>query len=311
MISKPKVLITGGAGFIGSALANLLCNDFEVTAIDNLGAGDWNRVIGPTSKINLDLARASHTDLRHLLSGTDYVFHLAAVKLHNEINSNLSIIENNIIATNNLFQACSAERVRKVLFTSSLYSYGHMHLPILEEDTKLEPKTTYGVSKVTGEGLLKIESEIGGFEYAIARLFFIYGPNQFANGGYKSVIIKNFERILNGLPAVVNGSGDQILDYVFIDDCVRYLKEIMFSNFNGTVNISSGDGVSIAQLVEKMIQVAGSGSVVYGSQDWTAGTTRVGNNGLLSSLFPSHNQTSLAEGLTITFNHLREILSLK
>jgi UDP-glucose 4-epimerase len=90
-----------------------------------------------------------------LLSGVDYVFHLAAVKLHNEENSNLSIIENNIVATNILFQACSAERVKKVIFTSSLYSYGHMYLPIMDEDTKLEPKTTYGVSKVAGEGLLR------------------------------------------------------------------------------------------------------------------------------------------------------------
>jgi UDP-glucose 4-epimerase len=186
-----------------------------------------------------------------------------------------------------------------------------MYLPIMDEDTKLEPKTTYGVSKVAGEGLLKIEAHLGGFDYVIARLFFVYGPNQFASGGYKSVIVKNFERILNGLPAIVVGDGDQILDYVFIEDCVHYLKELMFSSFNGTVNISSGNGVSISRLVEKMIQVAGSGSIVYENRDWTAGTSRVGNRILLQGLFPTYKQTSLTHGLEITFNHLQKILSSK
>ena len=308
MVTKPRVLITGGAGFIGSALSNLLCKSYDVLSVDNLRAGNWNRVVGPVVKVDLDLAQASLGEISRLLSGVEYVFHLAAVKLHNEVNSNLSIIENNIVATNNLLQACTSEKVKKVVFTSSLYSYGHMYLPILNEDTTLEPKTAYGVSKVAGEGLLKVEAELGGFEYAIARLFFIYGPNQFASGGYKSVIVRNFERLLNGQPAIVHGKGDQILDYVFIDDCVHYLKELMFSEFSGTVNISSGIGVSISQLTEEMIQVAGSGRIAFGDQDWTAGTSRVGDNKLLTNLFPDYIQTSRTDGLATTFKHLRETL---
>jgi UDP-glucose 4-epimerase len=178
-------------------------------------------------------------------------------------------------------------------------------MPKMTEETTLEPKTVYGLSKVTGEGLVKIASENGGIDYAIARLFFVYGPKQFAIGGYKSVIIKNFELILNGDKPIINGAGDQILDYVYIDDCVYYLKEMMFSNFTGTANISSGKGVSVASLVEEMNMVAGSSGFVFGEKDWTAGSTRIGDNEFLSHLFPNYIQTPRIVGLEKTLNHLR------
>jgi UDP-glucose 4-epimerase len=305
MQSKQKVLITGGAGFIGSSLSNLLCDEFDVILVDNLSTGDWTRINGTATKVDMDIAKAPLREICKLLLGVKYVFHLAAVKLHNESNSNISVIENNIIATNNLLEACISEGVKKVLFTSSLYAYGHMHLPKMTEETTLEPKTVYGLSKVTGEGLLKIASENRGIDYAIARLFFVYGPKQFASGGYKSVIIKNFELILNGDKPIINGTGDQVLDYVYIDDCVYYLKEMMFSNFTGTANISSGNGVSVASLVEEMNMVAGASGFVFGEKDWTAGSTRIGDNELLSHLFPNYTQTPRIVGLEKTLNHLR------
>ncbi len=305
MKKKSKVLITGGAGFIGSSLANKLSRDFEVTAVDNLTAGEWSRVSAPIKIVELDLAKASFQEICDLVSGNDYVYHLAAVKLHNENNSNTSIIENNISATNSLIQACSLHRVRKVLFTSSLYAYGHLFLPKIDEETFLDPRTVYGVSKLAGEGLLKAEATKGRFEYVIARLFFIYGPNQFADGGYKSVIVNNFERLLLGEPAIVNGSGNQVLDYLYIDDCVNYLAALMESNFIGPVNVSSGQGISILDLVSQMIDAAGSGTIEFASEDWTSGSTRIGDNKLLLEMFPDITKTPLQKGLEKTLNDVR------
>jgi UDP-glucose 4-epimerase len=305
MKRKSKVLITGGAGFIGSSLANNLCKDFDVTAVDNLTAGDWSRINGSIKTVNFDFAKASFQEICDLISGNDYVYHLAAVKLHNEQNSNVSIIENNVSATNALIQACSLNQVKKILFTSSLYAYGHLFLPRIDEATPLDPKTVYGVSKLAGEGLLRAEAEKGGLEYVIARLFFIYGPSQFASGGYKSVIVSNFERLLQGEPAIVNGTGDQVLDYLYIDDCVEYLAGLMNSNFSGCVNVSSGEGISILDLVSQMIETAGSGTIQFAGEDWTSGSTRIGDNTLLLEMFPRMKKIPLKTGLENTLNDVR------
>ena len=305
MNKKSKVLITGGAGFIGSSLANNLCRDFEVVAVDNLTAGDWHRVNSSIRTIDLDLARASFQEICDLLSGVDYVYHLAAVKRHNEQNSNTSIIKNNIYATDALIEACVFNKVKRILFTSSLYAYGHMFLPRLSEEMSLDPRTVYGVSKLAGEGLLRAAAAKDGLDYVIARLFFIYGPNQFANGGYKSVIVNNFERLALGGPSIVNGDGNQILDYLYIEDCVNYLSALMKSDFSGVVNVSSGEGVSILDLVSQMINCAGSGTIQFAPEDWTSGSTRVGDNKLLTKMFPDIRKTSLEVGLKHTLADVR------
>ena len=233
MNKKSRVLITGGAGFIGSSLANKLSGDFEVTAVDNLTSGDWGRVSAAIKIVELDLVKASFQEICDLVSGMDYVYQLAAVKLH------------------------------------------------------------------------KAEAAKGRFEYVIARLFFIYGPNQFADGGYKSVIVNNFERLLLGEPAIVNGSGNQVLDYLYIDDCVNYLAALMESNFIGPVNVSSGQGVSILDLVSQMIDAAGSGTIEFASEDWTSGSTRIGDKKLLLEMFPDIKKTPLQKGLENTLNDVR------
>jgi len=303
-----KVLITGGAGFIGSALANSLRELYDVVAVDNLSTGDWGRVSSQIEKINFDFALRPFEELCNLLRGVDYVFHLAAVKLHNEENSNVKIIENNISATNSLIQACTLMGVKKIVFSSSLYAYGHTSFPEMDEGTALVPKTVYGVSKMAGEGLFRSEAQKTGLDYAIARLFFIYGPNQFASGGYKSVIVKNFERLLQGQPAIVNGVGDQVLDYVYLDDCVYYLKGLMFSDFSGVANISTGNGISIIKLVQEMLEITGMGKIEFEAKDWTAGTIRIGNNALITQLFPGYVQTPLRLGLEKTFHHLKRTM---
>lgn len=305
MNQKSKVLITGGAGFIGSALANKLCRDFDVIAVDNLSTGDWSRINGSVRRVNLDCGRASFQEVCDLLSGVDYVFHLAAVKLHNEQNSNSSIIENNIYATDALIEACVFHKIKKILFTSSLYAYGHMFLPKMDEETSLDPRTVYGVSKVAGEGFLKAAAARGGFDYVIARLFFIYGPNQFVNGGYKSVIVSNFERLILGQPAIVNGTGHQILDYLYVDDCVNYLGALMDSTFCGVINVSSGEGVSILDLVSRMIDCVGSGTVQFAREDWTSDSIRIGDNKLLIKLFPDIKKTRLELGLKNTLENIK------
>jgi UDP-glucose 4-epimerase len=301
-----KIVVTGGAGFIGAALANSLARDKgnSVVAVDNLSTGDWGRVGEKVKKINLDLTVAGNEELQELLIDTDILYHLAAVKLHNQNNSFDSIVQNNIYATQKVFEGAGMANVKRVVFTSSLYAYGLPAEVPMKENTHLNPMTVYGASKVIGENLLKMSSIKFGFSYSTARLFFIYGPNQFAEGGYKSVIVSNFERIKQKLPARITGDGQQILDYLYIDDCVNALKVMGANNQSDTFNISSGTGKSILELTQTMLGVSKGSEYEFIEPDWTRGTVRIGSNEELKRKLGWIPKVSIHDGLSRTWKSL-------
>ena len=301
-----KVVITGGAGFIGAALASLFARNpqYDVTAIDNLTTGDWGRVHGPVRKINLDLVADNLFELEEILHQADLLFHLSAVKLHNINNSFDSLVKNNITGSQNVFEVAGIAKVKRVIFTSSLYSYGLPVNKLITENDELNPTTFYGASKVIGENILNINSKKFGFSSAIARLFFIYGPNQYADGGYKSVIVSNFERIKSGMKPIIKGTGNQVLDYLYIEDCVDALKLLGESTERGPFNISSGSGISILSLTELMMKIGNSSSFSVASPDWTEGTVRVGSNKKIKSALGWKPNVDLVEGLDKTWQSL-------
>jgi UDP-glucose 4-epimerase len=301
-----KIVITGGAGFIGAALANSLSKDSSnvVFAIDNLSTGNWDRVSSGVNKIDLDLTIAKDEDLSDVLDGADLVYHLSAVKLHNQNNSFDAIIQNNVYASQRVFEAAGVAKVKRVVFTSSLYAYGLPEIIPMKETSELNPITAYGASKVFGENLLKINSLKYGYSFGVARLFFIYGPNQFAEGGYKSVIISNFERIRKGIPATVTGDGEQILDYLYIEDCVEALKLLGNTDQSDTFNISSGEGQSILELTKVMLQVSHGDKFEFVESDWTKGTKRIGSNQKLREQLGWTPKVSILDGITRTWKSL-------
>jgi UDP-glucose 4-epimerase len=157
----------------------------------------------------------------------------------------------------------------------------------------------YGVSKLTGEGLLRETAARYGFSYHILRLFFVYGPRQFSGTGYPSVIVRNFGRILRGERPVIFGTGDQKLDYVHISDVVEaVIRAICAETRHDVVNIGSGKGTSIERLTHLMLRVAGSAlKPAYAPPDWTAGTRRVADPSLARRVLAWSSTTSLETGL--------------
>jgi UDP-glucose 4-epimerase len=290
-------VITGGAGFIGASLANILDNEYEVVCVDNLSTGSWSRCTGNYQKITADLSTMPSHKINELLHGAEYLFHLAAVKLHNAANDYTSIISNNISVSQKLFDSAGRSGLKKVLFTSSLYAYGSMGPDVMRETDSVNPQTLYGASKYFTELNLNLASEIGGFEFVIPRLFFIYGPRQYALGGYKSVIIKNFERIASGKPMEIFGTGEQSLDYVYIDDCVRALRSLMFSNASGIFNISSSIPRSINELANMMLEISEGKGLKFLDADGTKGSIRYGDNQKLLELDPNFLSVPLRSGL--------------
>lgn len=301
-----KIVITGGAGFIGAALANSLSKDSSnvVFAVDNLSTGNWDRVRSEVNRIDLDLTTAKDEELNKIFDGADIVYHLSAVKLHNQNNSFDSIIQNNIYASQRVFEAAGVANVKRVIFTSSLYAYGLPEAVPIKEVSELNPITVYGASKVFGENLLKINSLKFGYSFGVARLFFIYGPKQFAEGGYKSVIVSNFERIRKGMPAMITGDGKQILDYLYIEDCVEALQLLGDAHQSDTFNVSSGQGQSILELTKVMLQVSLGDKFKFIEPDWTKGTTRIGSNEKLRERLGWNPRVSILDGITRTWKSL-------
>lgn len=303
-LNNQRIFITGAAGFIGSALANHLSINNAVSGLDNLSTGDWGRCNSRILRMETDLATASERDLVDMLQGQDILFHLAAVKLHNVENSDSRIIQSNISASNKLFTAAGLAGIKRVIFTSSLYANGSLGPSIMQESDRENPATLYGASKLFSERDLAIASFKFGFSYAIPRLFFIYGPKQFSTGGYKSVIVSNFQRGAEGLPMQITGSGNQVLDYVYIDDCIESLVSIAQSSFQGVIHVSSGTGVSIEELVKAMNEISNNPGVINTPPDWTAGTRRVGSNELLLKVTSRTPKTSLTHGLKLTWESI-------
>lgn len=303
--SPGVVLVTGAAGFIGSHLTrHLICSGSEVIGVDNEQAGDWTRVDAGVVRVDADISELTESEWRKLCTGVDVVFHLAAEKYNSSRMSPERVVQTNIVATGRLFGAAAVAGVRKVVFTSSLYAYGSLGPEPMREQDQLKPTTYYGMSKVAGENLLRVAQRDHGLNWAVARLLFVYGPKQWAEGGYKSVILRNFERILAGDAPVVNGDGLQALDYVYVDDVVRALIELARPDHDGLVcNIASGHAYTVRELTLRMCEVAGVPfEPAFGRADWTAGTRRFGDPSLATETMGWSAQTSMATGLASVWN---------
>ena len=313
LVRNASFLVTGGAGFIGSHLVEALIRRgaSRVTAIDNLRAGDWQRVPNDSrvEKLTLDISELSSEELAQLLGGRDFVFHLAAEK-HNQSRSTPErVLEVNVNAAFRLFQACAAARVRKVVFTSSLYALGRLTLPPMRESDLPEPRTVYGVSKLAGELLLSHFRVAENLRSSALRLFFVYGPRQLAGGGYKSVIVRNFERILRGERPVIFGDGEQALDYTHVDDVVRALLLALDGKGDGeTIHIGSGSAVTVNALTGLMLDIARSSlRPKYEAADETAGWHRVADNRKAQQLLGWTPSIPMPEGLQTVYQWMKGI----
>lgn len=301
VLKKPKIVVTGAAGFIGSALSNSLLNKYDVFAVDDLTSGSWTRLSPSIERIQMDLASVSLDDLLDVFAGAEKICHLAAVKLNSPTQNSDRMLDTNILATRNIFEAAGISGVKKVLFTSSLYAYGSMGPTIMSEPDIPSPTTLYGMTKLIGEQMLNSAAEKYRFDVVIPRLFFIYGPGQYMDGGYKSVIVRNCEQLNLGLPATINGDGNQALDYVFIDDCVEALNYLLEGGITGTMNLSSGIPRSVKTIVDTLVSFSSVSKIDYLDADWTAGSTRFGANERIFTLSGWTPTTSFPEGLKQTW----------
>lgn len=307
-IAGSTVMVTGGCGFIGSHLvAELLARGAaRVIAVDSLRYGDRANVGGLGERVEVlphTLGSDDPAPLERALAGVRYLFHLAAEKHNQSKDSPERVFRSNIEGTHTLFDRAARAGVEKIVFTSSLYAYGRLTGGALREDECPAPRTVYGISKLCGEHLLRHIGALHGVSWSVLRYLFIYGPRQFAGMGYKSVIVKTFERLAQGEAPVVYGDGEQALDYVYVDDAVAATLSALDAGANGeVVNVATGAAVTVNQLVAVMQDVAGTAFAVrHDAPDWTAGSRRVGAAEKARTCLGWHARTPLREGLAETY----------
>jgi len=312
LFSGKTIVVTGGCGFIGSHLVRQLAalGASQIRIIDSLKFGkapDLETKDAQVTLHKLELGASPSADIRAACRDADYLFHLAAEKHNSCLDDPARVYRANVIGTHELIASAVAEGIKRVVFSSSLYTYGRMKGEPMSEDEIPIPRTAYGISKLAGEQIVRMFHVDLGLPAVVLRYFFVYGPKQFVGMGYKSVIIKNFERLLHDEPPIIRGDGLQTLDYIYVDDVVRSTLAAMASDISFDIlNIGSGTGTPIRDLVELMIAVHGNRvKPIAEPPDFTAGSSRVSKIDKAARVLGHTCCVDLIEGLRRTLNWMQ------
>jgi UDP-glucose 4-epimerase len=255
------ILVTGGAGFIGSQLVEgLVQKKYNVRVLDVLSRGSL-RYIQPlidTGKIEYIDADIRYKDaVDKAMKGVDYVFHEAATNINRSIAYPEESFDVNFKGAQVVFKSAIDHGVKKVMFASSASVYGQPKVLPMSEDAELNPITPYCVSKVASEYLLKFYTRHG-LKYVTFRYFNVYGLRQHTDAYYTSVIIIFLKRLMRGDPPIVSGTGKQAMDFVNVKDIVRANIMGMESDVgNETFNVGTGKTTSVRDLAYKIIKIYG------------------------------------------------------
>ena len=256
-----KVVITGGAGFIGSHLADVLITDNQVTIIDDLSTGTLNNITDIITNKNIKFIRESVLNLELLESifqDVDFVFHLAAIpSVVRSINDPIATNEVNITGTLNVLSAARKSKVKKVVFASSSAVYGEASELPTKEDTPLNFQSPYALTKLTGEYYCRLFKELYRQPTICLRYFNVYGPRQSSASEYSAVIPLFLHNVLKKRSPVIYGDGNQTRDFVFVEDVVQANIIAAESEATGVFNIGSGESITINNLAQKIIAITG------------------------------------------------------
>ncbi len=260
-MKNQKVLVTGGAGFIGSHLAGELAKENEVIIIDDLSTGSLENIRELIKKENVNFIKGSITDydlLKESFKDIDFVFHLAALaSVPESIKDPIASNSVNINGTLNVLMAARDNRIKKVIYTSSCAVYGDTEVMPVSETSPLNPKSPYAVAKLTGEYYCNVFSDIFNLPVISLRYFNVYGPRQNPMSEYAAVVPKFISNVMKDKPPVIYGDGLQTRDFVFVKDVVRANILAALSRESGSFNIGSGISTSIAGLAETIIRIFG------------------------------------------------------
>jgi nucleoside-diphosphate-sugar epimerase len=300
-----KILVTGGAGAIGSYLVNQLSKDAgdHITVLDNLSSGRIENIEmrpnikfiqgGVESDESLDLVFREKFDL---------IFHFAAnFANQNSVEFPQKDLLVNGMGTLKLLHRAVQSKVKRVVYSSSSCVYGNRNEPLSEQCREFSLDTPYAITKLLGEQYVNFFAEHHKIEAVILRFFNVYGPNEYP-GKYRNAIANFFYKAMRNEDIVITGTGDETRDFNFCDDTVRAV--ILASRSSKAVgkvlNIASGRETKIKDITRKILKMTGSKSklVYQPRRNWDSVLRRVASIGLAKEILDYEPRISIDEGLS-------------
>lgn len=255
-----KVLVTGGAGFIGSHTVDLLlAENISVRVLDNLSSGHRSNL--PVSHPGLEFIEGDITDkdiVREVMQGASHCLHLAAqVSVEASINDPLNSAMQNIIGFVNVLDTAQKEGLERLVFASSAAIYGEPSEIPLPEDTRKLQLSPYGLEKQVNEEYADLYRRVSGFSSLGLRFFNVYGPRQDPKSPYAGVISLFVDRISRGESLSIHGDGKQTRDFIYVRDVARAIIAALTGKLSGACNIATGRQITLLELIEVLSAITG------------------------------------------------------
>ena len=249
-----KVVVTGGAGFIGSHLVDeLLKLEYEVHVIDDLSTGKIENIDNRATLYNIDISKAHQTRLDSIVKGAEYVFHLAAKTAVQESLTNPELYEQiNCLGLLKILNSSQSANVKRFIFSSSSSIYGDSNrIPTSEDLSTPDPFSPYALTKLVGEEYCKLFSKVFNLDTVSLRYFNVYGDRMNNEGGYKLLFPIFKELKQKGLSLTINNDGEQRRDFIHVKDVVRanIIAASKNEKIRGNVfNIGTGKNYSVNEI---------------------------------------------------------------
>ena len=301
-----RVLITGGAGLVGSHIADLLVREGnpEIIVLDNFVRGRRDNLAWAMANGRLKIVEGDIRDtriLREVMRGVDVVFHQAAIRITQCAEEPRLALEVLADGTFNVLEAAVNAKVKKVVAASSASVYGLAEeFPTTEKHHLYNNRTLYGAAKVFNEQLLRSFHEMYGLDYVALRYFNVYGPRMDIYGAYTEVLIRWMERIAAGKAPLILGDGTQTMDFVYIEDIARANVLAAKSDVTDEVfNVASGVETSLNDLASSLVKVMWSElQPEYGpARKVNAVPRRLAETGRAHQMIGFQSRVSLEDGL--------------
>lgn len=292
-----RILILGSEGFVGNNLVYGLSSKHEIICADIF-----------EKSIHKNYTKFDVTNLDSTLetvSDVDVVIDLVAHSLVSSIDGPIPNAKVNIMGLLNILEACKQNNIGKIIFTSASSMIGVPQSSKVSETHPAFPKTAYGITKLTSEHYLRLYNEMYGINFTVFRFFNIYGPHQ-KNGLIPSL----YSRISNNEPLTVFGKGDQIRDYVFINDVIPFFQKSCETDLgnNSIFNMGTGTGTTILDVIKHLSEIMKvEPSLEYKPERPGEIGNFVADTNQLSTIFGDVPKTSIRDGLTNTINWLKSL----
>lgn len=263
-----KVLVTGGAGFIGSHIVEFLQGRAEISVLDNVRSGFWDNL----DDLQYNQIKGSILDrglVREAMQGVDYVFHLAAMaSVPESIENPAECSEINTTGTLIVLEEAARAKAKRLIFSSSAAIYGDSEITPKIETMSPEPKSPYAATKLAGEVHCKRFADESRLQTVSLRYFNVFGPRQNPKSQYAAAVPAFIQRAIRNQAMVIFGDGGQTRDFVFVSDVVAAnIFFAMQSSSVGTFNVARGEGVAINDLALAVRRLTGSSSEIKHTEE--------------------------------------------